>query len=148
MKYTEKSNPNFKHGHAVNGISPTYHSWAGMKARCTNPKHRSYARYGGNNITLCDEWYNFNNFLKDMGEKPKGTSIDRVDNTLGYFKENCRWATDRQQAINKRNTRYITFKGTTKTISEWSEITGIPVPSLSYRVHHGFIGDEIILGKL
>lgn len=92
----------YKHGHAEQGISPTYHSWAGMKARCTNPNHQAWLDYGGRGITIDPRWENFANFLEDMGEKPKGLSLDRIDNDKGYFKQNCRWATREVQNTNQR----------------------------------------------
>jgi hypothetical protein len=73
-----------------------------MKYRCTNPNAINYHNYGGRGITVCERWNEFKNFLADMGERPEGTSIDRIDNDLGYFKENCRWATRHEQRINQR----------------------------------------------
>ena len=72
-----------------------------MLQRCTNPNHDHYERYKD---MLCIEWYDFDNFLKDMGERLDGTSLDRIDNTKGYFKENCRWATASQQIRNRSST--------------------------------------------
>ena len=94
-----------KHGHAANGISPTYHSWASMIARCTNPSNKRFAIYGGRGITVCKRWMNFRNFLADMGERPKGLSIDRIDNNSGYRPGNCRWTTSVTQARNRRPAR-------------------------------------------
>ena len=80
----------------------TYSSWISMKDRCTNPESKDFARYGGKGITVCDQWLNsFEQFYKDMGEKPKGTSIDRINNNQGYSPENCQWATHSQQQLNK-----------------------------------------------
>jgi len=82
----------------------TYSSWTSMKDRCTNSESKDFARYGKKGITVCDQWLNsFEQFYKDMGERPKGTSIDRINNDLGYFPENCRWATRSQQQRNKSN---------------------------------------------
>lgn len=80
----------------------TYSSWISMKDRCTNPKSKDFVRYGGKGITVCDQWLNyFEQFYKDMGEKPNGTSIDRINNDQWYSPENCRWATHSQQQLNK-----------------------------------------------
>lgn len=83
--------------------SPTYSSWAGMKDRCTNQNHKSYNNYGGRGITVCERWMDFRNFLEDMGERPDGMSIDRIDVNGAYEPGNCRWATAQQQSLNKRN---------------------------------------------
>ena len=91
-----------KHGHATNGITPTYHTWAGMKNRCSNKTHKDYKNYGGRGIVFCDEWNDFTNFLFDMGVKPNGKSLDRINNEGDYCKNNCRWATPKEQANNKR----------------------------------------------
>lgn len=134
------------HGHTVQGISPTFHSWAGMMNRCTNPSHRSYQRYGGRGITVCERWHTFQNFLDDMGVKPIGLSLDRKDNSLPYTRENCRWATASQQARNKSTNRLVTANGETKCVQEWAGILNVPYSSLAYRLDSGW-GDEATINK-
>ena len=96
-----------KHGHRRPGIqSPTYRSWRSMKQRYSNPKHPSYSAYGARMIGPCTAWFeSFEAFFADMGKRPPGTSLERIDNRLGYFKQNCRWATPAEQAHNRRNTK-------------------------------------------
>ena len=104
-KMEKKVHGNTKHGHSLrNGKpSPIYQSWKAMKARCQNPNHPDYNYYGGRGIKVCERWMDFANFLEDMGEKPKGLTLDRVDNNGDYEPSNCRWATPKQQAQNKRD---------------------------------------------
>lgn len=86
--------------HGMSG-TPTYVSWYSMKTRCTNKKASSWDWYGGIGINYCERWEKFENFLEDMGERPEGTSIDRIDPKKGYYKENCRWADPFVQARNQ-----------------------------------------------
>ena len=90
--------------HIVHGMSGTliYQLWSSMKARCTNPRDPGWRRYGGRGITVCRRWRTFDNFLADMGTKPAGKSIDRLNNDGDYEPSNCRWATPKQQANNRR----------------------------------------------
>ena len=137
-----------KHGHApLSGVSPTYNSWSGMVARCTNPNHTTYRLYGGRGVRVCERWLNFANFLEDMGDKPSGTSLDRIDTNGNYEHSNCRWTDAKEQARNKRNNHILTIDGASKTVAEWSELLGIPASTISYRLVHG-ASDKKALGYL
>lgn len=122
---------NAKHGYYG---TPTYKSWDKMMHRCTNPKCKEYVWYGERGITVCEEWKDFSNFLKDMGERPPKTTIDRINVNLGYCKGNCRWASALVQANNTRRNKHITYNGETKTIAEWAEAKGIKYDVLYSRL--------------
>lgn len=117
-----------------------------MKGRCLNPSYGNYANYGGRGIKVCDRWLeSFENFLADMGEAPRGTSIDRIDNDGHYTPENCRWATDSEQQNNKRDTVLLTANGKTQTINEWAKETGLDVALIRNRIkRHGWSVEKAI----
>lgn len=127
------------HGHSSGGSrTKTYMTWDSMRRRCENPSHRAYPDYGGRGITVCDRWRDFSCFLEDMGEKPEGFSLDRIDNSLGYSKENCRWATSQEQNRNTRGTRMVVCDGESRSIIEWSELRGWPHHVIASRLRAGW----------
>jgi hypothetical protein len=99
--------------------SPTYMSWASMRSRCSNPKQESSKYYLARGITVCQRWTSFDNFLADMGERPIGSTLDRIDPNGNYEPSNCRWAPPSVQQNNRRNNRWITIGNETKTLSQW-----------------------------
>lgn len=101
--------------------SKEYIIWSAMNQRCSNKNNKGYKYYGGRGIKVCKGWLKFENFYKDMGNKPQGLSLDRIDNSKGYCKENCRWATRKEQQRNTRYNKMIAYKGETKCLVEWSE---------------------------
>lgn len=130
-----------KHGHNCSPDERTseYNSWAAMLARVRNPNNPRWKHYGGRGITVCEEWEDFAAFLSDMGLKPgKGYSIDRIDNNGNYEPSNCRWATVEQQLENRENLHRFTFYGMTKTIKEWSEISGNSPKTIHSRLEKGW----------
>lgn len=112
-KTGDQMNKHIKHGHALRGKqTKTYMCWQDMKKRCSEFSIKNKKYYFDKGITVCDAWVNdFQEFLKDMGEKPDGLSIDRIDGTKGYSKDNCRWATSKEQNNNRCN----------NVILEWNE---------------------------
>jgi hypothetical protein len=118
-----KRKPTLRHGMSR---TRTHGTWAGMLGRCTNKNHPRYARYGGRGITVCERWETFENFFEDMGEKPKGLTIERIDNDGNYEPGNCRWATQAEQARNRRSNHLITIDGVTKCLAVWARHFGVP----------------------
>jgi hypothetical protein len=103
-----------------------YHAWISMKGRCLNPRHPEYPNYGGRGITVCQRWKDsFENFLADMGVPFPSLSLDRIDNSLGYSPDNCRWATVKQQANNKRGNAVMEYCGERMTKAQWAERLGL-----------------------
>ena len=103
----------------------TYNSWRSMRARCLNKNFMYYHKYGGAGITVCDRWKYFANFLEDMGERPDGTSIDRIDNKGNYEPNNCRWADRITQRRNSSYMRMITFNDETLCMRDWANRIGV-----------------------
>lgn len=126
---------------------PLYEVWCKMKARCENPKNPKYRIYGKRGIKVCDAWHDFKTFFDWAVENgyERGLTIDRIDVNGDYEPDNCRWATIREQNNNKRNTIFILAYGQLRTISEWSDITGIKYTTIYNRVHRGcYIGEQAI----
>jgi len=113
---------------------PLYATWNEMRKRCLSKKCRSYPYYGGRGITICQRWSDFLAFAEDMGERPPGMSIDRIDNNGNYERSNCRWATASQQQRNKGNNKMLTFNGETMCMIEWAKRIGINRTGLAYRI--------------
>lgn len=124
-----------RHGHHG---SVEYMTWTRIRNRCRNPNHQDWANYGGRGIKVCDRWDSFELFLADMGPRPSGTSIDRIDVNGNYEPTNCRWATPTEQARNKRTSSMVTFRGRTQCISAWAEEYGVSKQVLLWRIRSGW----------
>jgi hypothetical protein len=132
---------NYRHGHkSQNGYSLEYTSWLQMIARCENPNNPGYKRYGARGITICARWRtDFVAFLEDMGPRfSRHYSLERIDNAGNYEPSNCRSATVREQANNRRSNRWIEHNGDCRTLAEWARSAGIqgtnPSPEIKQRM--------------
>ena len=123
--------------HGMTG-SRIWKVWEGMIERFDRKKSISYKYYGGRGIGVCSRWRLFENFFEDMGQAPSGKSLDRLDNSKGYSKDNCRWATARDQMRNRRDSIYLSYRGRRLHLNEWSEITGIKKVTLDARLRNGW----------
>lgn len=126
----------FKHGHCFNNKrTRTYRIWKGMVSRCHHSGNGSYKRYGYRGIVVCERWRKFENFLLDMGECSENLQLDRIDGNGNYEPSNCRWVTAKEQTRNRKNTRFLTYNGQTKTLSEWANTVGITRGCLETRLN-------------
>jgi len=127
----------------THGMSRTkiYRIWAGMITRCLDENNPSYKNYGGRGITICDRWLGKNgfiNFYADMGDCPKGKSLDRINNDKGYYKKNCKWSTKKEQANNRRTNHLIIYNGKTQTLKQWAEELKIDEFLIRSRIKYGW----------
>lgn len=129
------------HGYSRPGnVAPEYSVWRSMIARCENENDRGYANYGGRGIKVCKRWRtSFTAFKQDMGKRPKGMSIDRIDNDGNYEPDNCRWASKTAQARNRRDRAPVEFNGRSMFLVDWAKETGIKLATLHDRIYkHGW----------
>ena len=125
--------------------SDEYRCWSGVVQRCINPNNNAYHDYGGRGITVCPEWLLFENFYRDMGDKPsKDHSLDRIDNDGPYCKEYCRWATPKEQANNKRRSRILTLNGITQSLTMWARTIGVSRGVLLHRLRLGWDVEAVL----
>lgn len=126
--------------------SPEYRAWAHMKERCSNPRVHNYNRYGGRGIKVCDRWLNsFENFIADMGPRPSsGHSLEREEVDGDYEPGNCRWATAREQAFNRRTNHVLTFRGEAKPLTIWCEELGLDPSIVGTRLRRGWTHERAL----
>jgi hypothetical protein len=132
----------------ADGRTPEYMAWQNMVQRCTNPKFRQYRDYGGRGIRVYPDWLGrggFRLFLQHVGNRPAGTTLDRIDNDKGYEPCNVRWANRKTQNRNSSKNVFLTVRGETKTLAEWCELTGVPHSTLRYRLARGVSPEEVIM---
>lgn len=127
----------------------TYTKWANMKSRCQNKNDPRYKWYGGRGISICDEWQLFSGFYSDMGDPPTAKhSLDRIDNNKGYYKDNCRWTTHKEQCRNRSSNSLITYNGQTKSKTEWAEDYGLTYHQLKNRLSSGWAIEKALTTPL
>ena len=132
---------------AKNGNTPEYRAWASMKRRCNNPNVNNFHNYGGRGISVCERWSIFENFYDDMGKKPSSNhTLDRNDNDKDYSLENCKWATRKEQADNRRNNVNIELNGETHNQIDWSRRLGLADATVKMRIRRGMTPIEAIGG--
>ena len=122
-----------------------YRAWNAMIRRCYDKKHPSFSRYAGRGITVCDDWIDsFPTFCADMQRCPEGSTLDRIDNASGYARNNCRWATRKEQANNRRSNTLITCNNETLNISQWSARLGVSQSTIASRLAYGWSDADTI----
>lgn len=127
-------------------IKRTRSSWESMKTRCLNPNSIRYKNYGGRNIKIYDLWKNsFKNFLNDMGERPEGKTLDRIDNDGNYEPSNCRWSSNIEQSNNRRTNICVTYDSKTLSLGEWCNILNLRYRNVLYFHNKGLSLSEIIM---
>lgn len=138
------------HFNATHGMTnkPPYRTWSGMISRCTSKGSQQWRYYGGRGIKVCERWRKFENFFSDMGIPPVGMTLDRIDPNGDYCPENCRWATPFQQSRNRRNSRMLTHKGMTLTVTEWARALGISTSAMVGRIANQFPPEKLFATAL
>lgn len=132
--------------HGMEG-TPTYDVWAHMLDRCRNRRSKMYSRYGARGISVCDRWQSFENFLSDMGQKPDGLSLDRIDNNGNYEPGNCRWATDRMQNRNRSVSPVYEWKGEMRSLADLADEHGLKWRRVYERVRMGWSLEDALTIK-
>lgn len=137
------------HGYSTGGPSRTYTSWVQMWQRCANPKAPNFPRYGGKGIMVCPRWWEFENFLADMGDRPEGKSLDRFPDKNGnYGPGNCRWATAKEQSANRnpspKRKPLITFNGESHSLADWGLVLGGKRSFIANRLNRGMSVEQAL----
>ena len=123
-----------RHGESGVNRTPTYRSWQNMIARCTQPANPAFKHYRKRGITVCDHWRDYLNFKADMGERPEGLTLDRINNDGNYEPGNCRWATRQEQANNRITNLWFDYKGKAYTLADLARETGVSKETLRHRL--------------
>ncbi len=127
--------------------TPAYRAWLSMRDRCLRVKSSAFADYGGRGISICEAWETFQGFFGDMGDPPKGLTLERIDVKGNYNKQNCRWADRTDQARNRRNSRFIRIDGKNVHAKDAADILGVQYKTLMARINaYGWTDEEIVRG--
>ncbi len=124
--------------------TPEYKAWYSMLQRCNDPEHKSFNRYGARGITVCERWQELRNFLDDMGTRPSGMTLERINNDEGYSKDNCKWATRSEQQRNTSLNRMLTFNGETMCVVRWGERIGLTGAQIRDRLRIGWTVEDTL----
>lgn len=116
---------------------PLYSTWQNMRSRCRNPNNPYFRNYGGRGIAICDRWESFRAFAEDMGPRPEGHTMDRIDNDGDYTPENCRWASKRDQARNQRKTLFVEIDGERHCVQDLADRYGVAPSTITRRLKNG-----------
>lgn len=125
----------------------TYNSWLRMRRRCSGAAFKDQAHYSGRGISVCERWNSFSNFLADMGARPPGTTLDRIDNDGNYEPGNCRWASNAEQSRNTSRNVWIEHNGKRLCLKDWADEIGVSPATLHSRYRRGWSHEEIITGR-
>jgi len=132
---------NYLHGMAHTAIFKLHHS---MMDRCYLKTSHAYKNYGGRGITVCERWHNFENFYTDMGAKPKGMTLERINNHGAYSPDNVRWASYKDQANNRRSNVVLEFAGKRQTMQQWCDELGFKIGTVWARLNRGWSVDRAL----
>ena len=123
---------------------PIYKIWTAMHDRCRNERCKSYENYGGRGIKVCERWEKFENFYADMGDRPAGKSLDRIDNDGPYAPWNCEWKEQKFQSRNKRNNIWLEYGGKRQVVKDWAREIGLHETTITYRLQQGWTVEEAL----
>ena len=134
-----------RHGFSRTGV---YKSWNAMMQRCLNPKNHAYSRYGGSGITVCKRWLKIENFIADMGQRPAGKTLERIDNDRGYSPKNCIWTTQEDQMNNTSYNRFFEYGGKVYRAKELAAEHGVNLATFWIRIHRGWTVEKALTKPL
>lgn len=123
---------------------PLYQTWADMRGRCRNPNNVGWADYGGRGISVCERWDSFHAFIEDMGERPAGFSLDRIDVNGNYEPSNCRWASRTTQNLNRRAAKFVDIGGVQYRAYDLAKLSGLKADTVIERAAKGLTYEQVI----